>query len=141
LPIIPPHISGAASYVFLWPGVFIADVTAVVMKTIRIISAFVLYAAVALLLGVYLEGVGISLQKGDVTLDQMATANKQESREQFKRVQDNTVVAAKEIRFWILPVLLAAGLGAFFAHTEYRDGTAFHFDNKRDPAWETYGDD
>jgi len=130
----------AARYVSRWPGVLITDVTAVVMKTIRIIAAFLWYAAVGLLLGASLEGVCVSLEKGDATLDQIATANKQESRQQFKRVLDNTVVAAKDIRFWILPVLLAAGLGAFFAHTESRDGTAFHFDNKRDPVWETYSD-
>src|SRR5256885_10225207 len=110
------------------------------MKTIRIIAAFLWYAALGLLLGASLEGVCISLGKGQMTLDQMATANKQQSRQQFHRVLDNTVVAAKDIRFWILPVLLAAGLGAFFAHTEHRDGTAFHFDNKCDPVWKTYGD-
>ena len=110
------------------------------MKTNRIFAAFIWYAAVGLLLGASLEGVCISLEKGDATLDQLATADKQQSRQQFQRVLDNTVVAAQDIRFWILPVLLAAGLGAFFAHTEYRDGTAFHFDNKRDPVSETYGD-
>jgi len=111
------------------------------MKTIRIIAAFTWYAAVSLLLCAFLEGVCISLHKGDVTLDQLlATPNKQESRQQFQRVLDNSVVAAKDIRFWILPVLLAAGLGASFAHMEHRDGTALHFDNKRDPPLETYGD-
>jgi len=111
------------------------------MKTIRIIAAFIWYAAVSLLLSAFLEGVCISLHKGDVTLDRLlATPNKQESRQQFQRVLDNTVVAAKDIRFWILPVLLASYLGAFFAHMEHRDGTAFHFDNKRDPPLETYGD-
>jgi len=115
-------------------------VTAIVMKTIRIIAAFIWYAAVGLLLGASLEGVCISLGKGDVTLDQLATGNKRESRQHFQRVLENTVVAAKEIRFWILPVLFAAGLGAFFAHMEHRDGTAFHFENKRDPPLETYGD-
>jgi hypothetical protein len=118
----------------------IADVPAIVMKTNRIIAAFIWYAALGLLLGASLEGVGISLQQGDVTLAQLATGRKRESRQHFQRVVDNTVVAAKDIRFWILPILLAAGLGAFFAHTEHRDGTAFHFDNNCDPAADTYGD-
>jgi hypothetical protein len=129
-----------ARYVSRWLGILVADVIAIVMKTNRIIAAFAWYAAVGLLLGASLEGVGISLEKGDVTLDQLATGNKQQSRQHFQRVLDNTVAAAKDIRFWILPILLAAGLGAFFAHTEYKDGTAFHFDNKCDPACETYGD-
>lgn len=110
------------------------------MKTTRIIAAFLWYAAVGLLLGASVEGVCISLGKGDMTLHQMAAANKRESRQQSKRVMDNAVAAAKDIRFWILPVLLAAGLGAFFAHTERRDGTAFHFDNQRDPWCERSGD-
>jgi hypothetical protein len=118
----------------------IADVTTIVMKTNRIFAAFIWYAALGLLLGASLEGVGISLEKGDVTLAQLATGREQESRHHFQRVLDNTVVAAKDLRFWILPILLAAGLGAFFAHTEHRDGTAFHFDNKCDPVSETYGD-
>ena len=110
------------------------------MKSNRIIAAFIWYAAVGLLLGASLEGIGISVQKGDVTLHQLIAGNKQERRQKFQRVLDNTVVAAKQVNFWVLPVLLAAGLGAFFAHTEHRDGTAFHFDSKRDPLGETYGD-
>ena len=111
------------------------------MKTKRITAAFLWYAALGLLLGALVEGVCISLEKGDVTLHQLlAPDNKQESREQFQRVMDRTTIAANDIRFWILPILLAAGLGAFFAHLEHRDGTAFHFENKRDPPLETYGD-
>jgi hypothetical protein len=108
------------------------------MKTNRIIAAFILYAAMGLVLGAFFEGACISFGKGD-KLDLIAV-NRQQSRQQFKRVLGNTAVAAKEIGFWILPVLLAAGLGAFMAHTEYRDGTAFHFDNESDPGLETYGD-
>ena len=111
------------------------------MKTHRITAAFLWYAAVGLLLGVTLEGVGISVQKGDVTLAQLAAAHDDEYREHAKRVLDNTAVEAKTIGFWVLPVLLAAGLGAFFAHTEHRDGTAFHFENKRETVWDTLGDD
>jgi hypothetical protein len=111
------------------------------MKPKRILAAFLFYAAVGLLLCAAAEGVCISLHKGDVTLDRLlATPNKQESRQQFQRVLDNTVAAAKDIRFWVFPLLLAALLGASFAHMEHRDGTAFHFDNKRDPPLETYGD-
>jgi hypothetical protein len=117
-----------------------ADVPAIVMNTNRIVAAFIFYAALGLLLGASFEGVCISLGKGDVTLHQLATGNKQESRKHFQRVVDHTVVAAKEIRFWILPTLLAAGLGAFFAHTEYKDGTAFHLDNRPDPLWDNAGD-
>jgi hypothetical protein len=96
---------------------------------------------VGLLVGAVLEGVGISLQAGDVTFDELvASPNKEKSRQQSKRVMDHTIAAAKDLRFWIFPVLLATGLGAFFAHTEHRDGTAFHFETKRGPWWETYHD-
>jgi hypothetical protein len=111
------------------------------MKTNRVIAAFFWYAALGLLLGVCLEGVGVSLAKGDVTLDQLVTADDDEYRQHFQRVVDHTAVAAKEVGFWVLPVLLAAGLGAFFAHTEHRDGTTFHFETKPKSVYDTFGDD
>jgi len=114
---------------------------AIAMKTNRIIAAFLLYAALGLLLGASLEGVAISIEKGDVTLDELVAGRKRERREQFQRVLDHTAVAAKEIGFWVLPVLLAVGLGAFFAHTEHRDGTAFHFENEPATVWDGCGDD
>ena len=110
------------------------------MKTDRIAKAFMLYAALGLLLGASLEGVGISLQKGDVTLDQLVADDEDEYREHFQKVVDNTAVAARNVGFWVLPVLLAAGLGIFFAHTEQRDGTAFHFQNEPDSPWDAFSD-
>lgn len=109
------------------------------MKTDRIIAAFIWYAVVGLILGASFEGACISFAKGDLKLNEIAASRKQ-SRQQFHKALDNTALAAKEIRFWILPVLLAAGLGAFWAHTEYKEGTAFHFDHECDPGWEPDGD-
>jgi len=94
-----------------------------------------------LLLGVALEGVCICLQKGDFTVDEFVTARPKESRKQSKQIMDNTAKYAKEVDFWVIPVLLAAGLGVFFAHTEYRDGTALHFDNRCQSALDACGDD
>jgi len=111
------------------------------MKTTRIIAAFVWYAAVGLLVGVALEGVGISLTKGDFTLDQFVTARRKEARQQYKQIMANTAVAAKDVGFWVMPVLLAAGLGIFFARTEHSDGTAFHFDNRCERMGDSWGDD
>jgi len=111
------------------------------MKKVRIIAAFIWYAAVGLLVGISVEGVCVSLAKGDFTLDELATARKKESRQQYKQVLKNTAVAAKDVGFWVMPALLAAGLGAFFAHTEHRDGTAFRFDNRCEPAWDKYDGD
>lgn len=110
------------------------------MNSNRVLAAFIAYAAAGLLLGASLEGLGISLQKGDVTLSQLAGANKQERSKQFNRILDNTAAAAKTFGFWVLPTLLATGLGAFFAHTERKDGTAFHFENNPISTWETYDD-
>lgn len=111
------------------------------MNNHRVLAAFCLYAALGLFAGAAVEGVGISIEKGDVTLAKLLTGRKRESREQVQRVVANTVAAAGEVRYWLLPVLLAVGLGVFFAHTEYRDGTAFHFDEQPDPTWDTYNDD
>src|SRR5262245_60474823 len=105
------------------------------MKTTRIIAAFCLYAALGFILGATFEGACISFAKGDLKLEQIA-----DDEQPFKIILDSTLEAAKEVRFWILPVLIAAGLGAFWAHVESRDGTAFDFEKECRPWWETYRD-
>jgi hypothetical protein len=105
------------------------------MKDIRVIVAFGLYAAVGLVLGVIFEGACIGFANGDLTFAQIA-----EDDQPYKKVLDTISAAAKDVRFWILPALIAVGLGAFWAHAERSDGTAFDFENESKPWWETYGD-
>lgn len=111
------------------------------MLTNRIFLAFLLYAALGLFAGAALEGVGISVQKGDVTLEKLIGGRKQERQQQYQVVFENTKVAAQQINFWVFPALLAAGLGIFFAHSEHTDGTAFQFEDQPDSAWESSSSD
>lgn len=112
------------------------------MLTNRIFLAFLLYAALGLFAGAALEGVGMSIHKGNVTLDKLIGGRKHERQEQYQLVFENTQVAAHQLNFWVLPVLLAAGLGIFFAHSEHTDGTAFQIEDQPDSAWESsYSDD
>lgn len=112
------------------------------MLTNRIFLAFLLYAALGLFAGAALEGVGISVQKGDVTLQKLLGGRKRERREQYYVVYENTKVAAQQVNFWVLPVLMAAGLGIFFAYSEHTDGTALQIDDRPDSSWEySYDDD
>jgi hypothetical protein len=103
------------------------------MKKSRIIAAFLIYAVAGLLFGAAFEGACTDFAERGARRNHIAG-----DRRLSQRILDKTVVAAKEIRFWILPALIAVGLGTFMAHTEHRDGTAFHFDNEPDSLGDSY---
>jgi hypothetical protein len=105
------------------------------VKTVRVIAAFIWYAVLALFVGVAFQGACIGIGNGERTIDQLVTG-----QWQFKKVLSNASKNSKEPRFWIIPVLLAAGLGGFMAHMEFRDGTAFA-PGERESDWDVDLDD